>query len=58
MGWIIRNGIRQTKPSGTSDLFELTLKAKVALKLAEKSLDEFLDDASDCQLTKILEALQ
>jgi hypothetical protein len=57
-GWIKVAGKRATKPSGTSSLFDLTLKAKAALRFSEKSLDDYLQTASDEQLLKFIEALE
>jgi len=57
-GWITVAGKRATKPSGSSSLFELTLKAKAALKFSEKTIDEYLQTASDEQLLKFIQALE
>jgi DNA-binding PadR family transcriptional regulator len=56
--WLTITGTRATKPLGTSPLYTLTLKAKVALKLREKTLDEYLQTAPEQQLSKLLEALE
>jgi hypothetical protein len=56
--WITITGTRATKPSGNSPLYTLTLKAKAALKLCEKTLDEYLQTATEQQLSKFIEALE
>jgi DNA-binding PadR family transcriptional regulator len=55
--WLTITGTRNTKPSGTSPLYTLTLKAQAALKLSTKTLDEYLQTATEQQLTKLIEAL-
>jgi DNA-binding PadR family transcriptional regulator len=55
-GWIAKVGSRPTKPSGTSELYGITLRGKSALSLRENCLDAFLLTASDPQLLKLLEA--
>jgi DNA-binding PadR family transcriptional regulator len=50
--WIAQNGIRPAKVQGDSALYQLTLKGKAALKLDEKSIEEFLETATEEQLTK------
>jgi chromosome segregation and condensation protein ScpB len=54
-GWIAQNGTRPAKVQGESILYELTLNGKVALRLYEKSIEEFLKDATDDQLSKFLD---
>ena len=56
-GWVAQKGKRHTKPSGDGQLYELTLRGKAALRLDEKSIEEFLQTASDEQLLKLIEAL-
>ena len=51
-GWIAQNGTRPAKVKGDSVLYELTLKGKAALRLDEKSIEEFLRTAANEQLTK------
>ena len=55
-GWIAKVGSRPTKPSGTSELYGITLRGKSALSLRENCLDAFLITASDLRLLKLLEA--
>ncbi len=57
-GWLIKKGVRQTKPSGVSEFYEVTLRVKAALRLSEKSMDEFLQSATDEQLSKFIQALE
>jgi DNA-binding PadR family transcriptional regulator len=54
-GWLAQNGSRPSKVLGDSLLYELTLKGKAALKLDQKSVEEFLDTANEEQLLKFLE---
>lgn len=56
-GWIVKKGTRCTKPSGVSDLFCITLRVVTALRLCEKSMDEFLHSATDEKLQLLLQAL-
>lgn len=56
-GWIARKGTRPAKVQGDSVLYELTLKGKAALRLYEKSVEEFLQTATDEQLLKFLNIL-
>jgi hypothetical protein len=53
--WITQKGTRPAKVQGESILFELTLKGKAALKLDEKSIEEFLKTATKEQLTKFID---
>lgn len=56
-GWIAQKGTRPAKVQGDSMLYELTLKGKAALRLDEKSIEEFLKGATDEQLAKLLDLL-
>ncbi len=56
-GWIAQKGTRQGKRGGDKILYELTLKGKAALRLDEKSLEEFLRTATDEQLLKFINSL-
>jgi len=56
-GWIEEKGTRPAQPGWPSTLYTLTLRGKAALKLDEKSIDEFLREATDEQLRKLIEAL-
>ncbi|MGD0204139.1 MAG: helix-turn-helix transcriptional regulator [Candidatus Bathyarchaeia archaeon] len=55
-GWIVQKGTRQGKRGGDKILYELTLKGKAALRLYEKSLEEFLRTATDEQLLKFIDS--
>ncbi len=55
-GWITQKGTRPTQPGWDSALYELTLRGKAALKLDEKSIEDFLRTATDEQLLKFIEA--
>ena len=55
-GWISQQGTRPAKVQGESKLHGLTVKGKAALKLNQKSVDEFLRTATDEQLLKLIEA--
>jgi DNA-binding PadR family transcriptional regulator len=55
-GWIAQKGTRPAKVQGESILYELTLKGKAALRLDKKSMEEFLQTATDEQLLKFIEA--
>ena len=54
-GWIAQKGTRPGKVRGESMLYELTPKGKAALKLNEKSIDEFLETATNEQLIKFVD---
>mgnify|MGYP000238803989 CR=1 FL=1 len=54
-GWISQRGTRPAKVQGESTLYELTLRGKAALKLDEKSIEEFLNTAANEQLSKFIE---
>jgi hypothetical protein len=41
---------------GESILYEVTLKGKAALKIDQKSIEDFLKTATDEQLLKFIEA--
>jgi chromosome segregation and condensation protein ScpB len=56
-GWIAEKGSRPAKVQGESMLYGLTLKGRAALKLDEKSIEEFLQTNTDGQLLKFLELL-
>ncbi len=53
-GWIVKKGTRPAKVQGESTLYELTLKGEAAIKLDEKSIEEFLKSATDEQLEKFI----
>ena len=55
-GWIAQKGTRPAKVQGESILYELTLKGKAALTLDQKSVEDFLQTATDEQLLKFIEA--
>jgi DNA-binding PadR family transcriptional regulator len=54
-GWITQKGNRPAKVKGESILYEVTLKGKAALKLYEKSIEAFLETATDEQLAKFID---
>ena len=54
-GWIAQKGTRPAKVQGESILYELTLKGKAALRLDNKSMDDFLKTATNEQLTKFID---
>jgi len=56
--WINITGSRATKASGNSPLYTLTLKTKAALKFSEQSIDDYLQKATDEQLSKFIEVLE
>jgi DNA-binding PadR family transcriptional regulator len=53
-GWIAQKGNRLAKPGWPSELYEITLRGKAALKLDEKNIEEFLQTATDEQLLKFI----
>ena len=57
-GWIAQNGTRPAKVKGDSILYELTLKGKAALKLDERSIEEFPRTATNGQLTEFMNILE
>lgn len=52
---IAEKGTRLGKRGGDKRLYELTLRGKAALRLDEKSIEEFLKTATDDQLSKFIE---
>ena len=52
--WIRQKGTRSAKVQGESILYGVTLKGKAALKLDEKSMEEFLSTAAEEQLARFL----
>jgi chromosome segregation and condensation protein ScpB len=54
-GWITQMGTRPAKVKGDSALYELTMKAKAALKLDETSLEEFLKKATNEKLSEFID---
>jgi len=56
-GWIAEKGSRPAQPGWDSKLYEVTLRAVVAIRLDRRSMDEFLQTATDEQLFKLLDAL-
>lgn len=54
-GWIAQKGTRPARVQGESILYELALKGKAALKLDEKSIEEFLEKAAKEQLQKLID---
>ena len=56
-GWIVQKGTRQGKRGGDKILYELTLRGKAALRLDEKSIEKFLQTATDEQLLKFIDLL-
>lgn len=57
-GWIAQTGKRPTRSSGHGQLYDLTLKGRAAFILGEKSIEVFLQVATDEQLLKLIEALE
>jgi DNA-binding PadR family transcriptional regulator len=55
-GYVAQKGTRPAKVQGESILYKLTLRGKAALKADRKSMDEFLQTATDEQLLKFLDA--
>jgi DNA-binding PadR family transcriptional regulator len=55
-GWIAQKGTRPAKVQGESILYEVTMKGKAALKLDQKSIEDFFQTATDEQLLKFIEA--
>ena len=53
-GWIARNGNRTTQPGWSSELYEITLRGKAAVKLDQKSIEGFLKAATNEQLRKLI----
>ena len=56
-GWIAQNGTRLAKVQGESVLYALSLKGKAALKLDQKSIEEFLETATEEKLNKFIDLL-
>ena len=55
-GWIAQKGTRPAKVQGESILYEVTMKGKAALKLDQKSIEDFFQTATDEKLLKFIEA--
>jgi len=56
-GWIVQNGTRPAQPGWDTALYSLTPRAKAALRLDKKSIDDFLQTATDEQLCRFIDAL-
>jgi DNA-binding MarR family transcriptional regulator len=56
-GWIAKKGSRKTRPGWTSNIHKITLKGQIALKLDQKDIEEFLNNATKQQLLKFLDVL-
>jgi hypothetical protein len=56
-GWIAQKGKRPTQPGWPSELYELALKGKAALKLNQISIENFLQNATDEKVQKLIDAL-
>jgi DNA-binding PadR family transcriptional regulator len=55
-GWIAKVGNRPTQPGWPSELYKITLRGRAALKLDEKSIEDFLKTATDEQLLKFIDS--
>jgi hypothetical protein len=55
--WITQRGTRPAQPGSDSKLYALALRGKAALLLDKKSIDEFLQTATDEQLLKLIDSL-
>jgi hypothetical protein len=56
-GWLSQKGSRLTKPGWPTELYEITLRGKVALKLDEKNIEDFIKASSEEQLHRIIDIL-
>lgn len=56
-GWITKEGEKRTRPGWPSELYKITLKGKAALKLDQKSIETFLEIATDEQLAELIDLL-
>jgi DNA-binding PadR family transcriptional regulator len=56
-GWIAQKGKRLTQPGWPSELYELTLRGKAALKLDQIFIETFLQNATDEKVQKLIDAL-
>jgi DNA-binding PadR family transcriptional regulator len=56
-GWIAKEGEKLTKPGWPSELYKITLKGRAALKLDQKSIETFLENATDEQLAELIDLL-
>ena len=54
-GWICQKGKRPAKVQGDSALYELTPKGEAALRIDEKSIENFLKTATNEQLAKFID---
>jgi DNA-binding PadR family transcriptional regulator len=54
-GWITKAGNRFTQPGWPSELYEISLRGRAALKLDGKSLEDFLKTATDEKLQKFID---
>ena len=55
--WITQNGKRHAKVYGDCILYELSLKGKAAIKLDEKNIETFLNNANIEQLIKFIDSI-
>ena len=56
-GWIVQKGSRPAKVKGESLLYGLTIKGRAALKLDEKSIEKFLNTATNERLAKLIDLI-
>ena len=56
-GWIAKEGEKRTKPRWPSELYEITLKGKAALKLDQGNIEDFLENSTDKQLSELIDLL-
>ncbi|MCW3998879.1 MAG: hypothetical protein NWE93_01410 [Candidatus Bathyarchaeota archaeon] len=56
-GWIAKEGEKLTKPGWPSELYRITVKGKAALKLDQRNIEEFLESATDEQLSNLIDLL-
>ncbi|MCL4429845.1 MAG: hypothetical protein M1167_03735 [Chloroflexi bacterium] len=56
-GWIAKEGEKRTKPGWPSELYKISLKGKAALKLDQKSIEKFLESATDTELSELIDLL-
>ena len=56
-GWIAKEGEKRTKPGWPSELYTISLKGKAVLKLDQKSIEKFLESATDKELLELIDLL-
>jgi len=56
-GYLRTTGVRNKQQGGTTNLYDLTAKAKLAIAVSTKTLDEFVNELGEDSAQTILQAI-